>query len=434
MSNIKVNREAFDEAIANMAMEASPFYKDYVFYMHLLSQCRVVFDEALPAPAGVSFNTSYYTLYINPSKVVAEGMNKEGEHIVMPGFHMDMPLEHRIGIIKHEMLHLAFGHLIRVGDKDFMKYNYASDCALNQQINKSHLPEGAIYPDNLPVKAKVKVLNDESAEYYYELIDDDKMSPEDDGDTGEGDGKGGNTPGGGSGNPIDDHGTWKLSEGDAELQQEITKNMVEKSASQTQMGRGNLPSNYSKIINNLVIKREVDWKKVLRSIVGNRKANTRKTLLRRDRRLPHANWIKGKTKDRIFDLGVISDVSGSVSDSALMSLWGEIIGICQTYNTPVQMIQIDTEPSPPEKLTKDVKKLDRKRCGGTILSPAIEEFRRAGVHYDALVITTDGYLSKEDVDCFLPLRVPVVWLIEQDGQIMNEMNNGRMRAIKLLKK
>lgn len=430
-----VDRSAFDEAVANMAMEASPFYREYVFYMHLLSQCKVVFNTSLPSPAGVTFNKFFYTLYINPSEVVAEGIDMQGKEIKVPGFTMDMPLEQRIGILKHEMLHIALGHLFRVqdGDKDFKKYNFASDCALNQQIDRSHLPDGAIYPDNLPTKEK-NVISKETAEYYYDILDDDQMQGNGQGNgSGEGDGNGeGGIPGIGKGfTGVDDHSSWLESEGDPELQQEITKNMVEKSANETQKSRGNLPANYSDIIDNLILKREVDWRQVLRKIVGNKRANSRKTLLRRDRRLPYANWIKGRTKDRVFDLGVISDVSGSVSDSALMELWGEIVNICDTYKVPVQMVQVDTQPTEPQQLTKDCRSIERKACGGTYLSPAIEKFKEAGVNYDALVVTTDGYLFGNDIDPFRELKVPVIWLIEAGGHIMDEMNEGRMQAIQL---
>ena len=207
--------------------------------------------------------------------------------------------------------------------------------------------------------------------------------------------------------------------------------MADKAGNETQKSRGKLPSNYSDIIDSLTIKREVDWKQVLRRIVGNKRANSRKTLLRRDRRLPHANWIKGRTKDRVFDLAVVSDVSGSVSDTALKDLWGEIIHICETYNTPVKMVQVDSEPTKPEELTRNSKTIERKARGGTYLSPALEEFKKAHVHYDALVVTTDGYLFGDDIEPFKELKVPVIWLIEEDGQIMDDMNYGRMRAIKL---
>ena len=411
------DRKAFDEAIANMSMVTSPYFKDYVFYMHLLAQCKVVFTESLQAAAGVGFKNDTYILCLNPAEVI--GTTPEGVEI--QGFCSKMPIEQRIGILKHEMLHIALGHLIRVkdGDKDFKKYNIASDCALDQEIDKNHLPSYAIYPDNNFPTKETNVLWGQTAEYYYSIIDDEQIQQQDAGEGQSGYGI------------IDDHSGWQEVEGDPTLQQEMTKNMVEKAASEAQKSKGNLPIGYAEMIDNLTMRREVDWKQILRRIVGNKKANQRKTLLRRDRRLPFANWIKGKTKDRIFELAVVSDVSGSVSDTALVELWGEVIHICDLYNTPVTLVQVDTEPSKPEPLTKQTKTLERKACGGTYLSPAIAKLQETNNKFDALVITTDGYLFDEDIQPFYKLNKPVIWLIESTGNIMPEMNKGKMRAIKL---
>ena len=415
-----VDRKAFDEAIANMTMQASPYYKEYVFYMHLLSQCRVVFTNTLKAPAGVGFDKDHYTLYINTSPILGYGQDKNGQVIAIQGFSTEMPIEHRIGILKHEMLHIILGHLLRVGDKDFQKYNVASDCALNQQINREHLPDYAIYPDNIPTDLKQEdVLKHQTSEYYYEIL----KNQENEG--------GGNEGANGSYPSLDDHSFWETVEGDPTLQQEITKNMLEKAANEAIKSAGTLPKDYSAMLDNLLIRREVDWKQVLRAIVGNKKANSRKTLMRRDRRMPQANWIKGKTKDRIFELGVVSDVSGSVDTGALTQLWGEIISICEMFNTPVTMVQVDTAPSKPEKLTKRTKNIERTRCGGTTLAPAIQAFKDNHVNFDALVVTTDGYLFQDDISPFLALKKPIIWLIEAQGQVLPEMNQGMMKAIKL---
>jgi predicted metal-dependent peptidase len=411
------DRKAFDEAIANMSMVTSPYFKDYVFYMHLLAQCKVVFSESLQAAAGVGFKNDTYILCLNPAEVIAT----TPEGVEIQGFCSKMPIEQRIGILKHEMLHIALGHLIRVkdGDKDFKKYNIASDCALDQEIDRNHLPSYAIYPDNNFPTKETDVLWGQTAEYYYSIIDDEQIQQQDAGEGQSGYGV------------IDDHSGWEEVESDPTLQQEMTKNMVEKAASEAQKSRGNLPVGYAAMIDNLIVRREVDWKQILRRIVGNKKANQRKTLLRRDRRLPFANWIKGKTKDRIFELAVISDVSGSVSDSALQEVWGEIIHICQLFNTPVNLIQVDTQPTDPEPLTKATKTLTRKACGGTYLSPAISKLRQTKTDFDALVVTTDGYLHESDVEPFYKLNKPVIWLIESTGEIMAEMTKGKMRAVKL---
>lgn len=414
-----VDRSALDEAITNIAVKSSPFNKEYQFYLHMISQCRIVFTESMPAAAGVAFHKDHYTLYLNPSEVIGTSIDEKGNEEEILGFTSRMPLEQRIGILKHEMLHITLGHILRVEDRDFRKFNIASDCALDQEIQRDHLPSYAIYPDNIPTSVKDVKLR-ENAEYYYEIIDDSKTECKKGEEEGQNFGKG-----------VGDHGVWQESEGDEELQKELTKNMVEKAGEQTIKSRGTLPSNYDQIIENLTIRREVDWKQVLRRIVGNKKANTRKTLMRRDRRLPFANWIKGKTKDRVFNLGVVSDVSGSVADKALYDLWGEIINICDLFKVPVSMIQIDTQPTTPETLTRSVKAIARKACGGTVLAPAIAKFKEHGIAFDALVVTTDGFLCSTDVQAFQDIGKPVIWLIESDGVIMDEMNYGKMRAIKL---
>jgi predicted metal-dependent peptidase len=410
------DRKGFEEAVANISIASSQYFNEYVFYMHLIAQCRLILDPSMEAPAAVNFDKNTYNLYINPKT------------------YNDFPLEQRIGILKHEMLHIVLGHLFRYdkNETNFTNFNYATDCALNQEIEREHLPKGAIYPDNFPAPEANDDWN-QTAEFYYNLLessDDPSKNPGmSSGSGGEGEGEGDSSKGG----EIDDHSMWKEGVCDQYIQEEITKNMLEKAADNTIKSRGNLPSNYSAMLDNIMRSREVDWKKVVRNIVGNKKANVRKTLMRKDRRMPGANWIKGRTKDRIFELAVISDVSGSVGDEALLKLWGSIIDICHMFNTPVKVVQVDTEPKPPEELTKTTKTIERQANGGTFLSPALETLKEYKISYNALVITTDGYLCKSDVEPFSKLKVPVIWLIESNGQIMPEMTTGTMQAIKLKK-
>lgn len=434
------NTEPFNHAVVNMSAASSPYSKEYMFYLHVLSQCKIVFDDNLRAPAGVAFRNDHYVLYINTKDVIYEGYNKKGEKVTVNGISNSMPLVQRLGVIKHEMLHIIFEHVGRKEDRDHEGFNYAADCALNQDIKRDHLPKGVIYPDNLPTKVKDVLLN-QTAEYYYDILDKDYFNPPESG-SGDSDGdSGGEKSSSGGGEKLVDadgnevgvhtHEKWEESVGDSQIRKEITKKMVEKAAEETTKSLGNLPANYSKMIDNLTVSREVCWKKVLRGIIGNKKVGTRKTFMRKNRRQPNFNWLKGTTKKRTFDLGVISDVSGSVDDKQQVSLWSSIIGICHDFNTPVNMIQVDTEPSEPVLLTKSCKVIERTKIGGTILSPAIGMFTEKGIHYDALVVTTDGYLMQNDIEPFSKLKVPVIWLISPTGRIMPEMNNGRMRAIKL---
>ena len=383
-----LSRAAFDETMANM-IAIGNYSKSYLFYGSMVSQCSVVLKR-MKAPAGVSFRHDHYQLSINPELFDAHS------------------LEERLFILQHEMHHILNGHLKRLEDRNFTQFNYATDCAINQLGNPKHMPQGCIVPANLPSKHKVEPRL--SAEQYYELIDPDQLPPED---------------------PENSHDEWLESTGDEELQDDLTKQMIENAINQTSKSMGDIPSNISHYLDLFTRKRELDWKKVLRGITGNKKVNSRKTILRRDRRNPNFEHLKGRTKDRMFDLLLISDVSGSVSDQALYSLWGEVRHICDVTKTPVKLIQVDTRPSEPEELKKTTKTIVRKACGGTNLSSAIQKARDKGIKFNAIVVTTDGYLSPSDVAEFQATGVPVIWLIEASGQIMSEMNQGRMKAFQL---
>ena len=55
----------WEQTIANMFSNIS-YANSYLFYAHMLAQCRVVFDTTMQAPAGVNFMHDHYNLYINP--------------------------------------------------------------------------------------------------------------------------------------------------------------------------------------------------------------------------------------------------------------------------------------------------------------------------------------------------------------------------------
>lgn len=423
------DRSGFDEAVANLF--SNPKYApNYLFYGHMVGQCHVVFDTTMKAPAGVSFMHDHFNLYINPNDTWVEAdpvtlasakhkpqtrQTPEGKtEICLKGFN-SYTLEQRLGILKHEMLHILYNHMRRKGDRDHRGFNIASDCAINQLIERSHLPAEGIFIDQFP-SSTGKVPPNLTAEQYYELIDKNYESDQ---------------PCSSSGQCIDDHSKWDESQGDGDLSEDIAKNMADRAVSQTQKSRGNIPSELSEWLSLLSRKREVTWQQHLRHITGNKRVGIRKTILRPDRRLPNAEWIKGRTKDRRYSVLVISDVSGSVSDKSLLSLWSEVRNICELTQSSIDLIQVDTQPSKPEKLTKNTKAIQRKACGGTYLSPALEMARKHKLDFQAIVVTTDGYLDESDVAAFDKLHIPVIWLIEADGRLMPSMISSHMKAFQL---
>lgn len=424
------HRRGLDEALANMF--SNPTFNDYLFYAHIIGQCKIIFETGMQAPAGVNFQYDHYNLYINPLEQIPiqpdkDGnypKNKSGKEIkFIPGFN-GMTLHERMGVLKHEMLHVINMHTARKEDRDHTGFNYAADCAINQMIDRKHLPDGAIYPDNFPGKPGTKIPNNLTAEQYYELLNFDESDNNGSGSC--------SCPGSGNGSPIDDHSKWEESQGDKELQEDISKNMLDKAINETNKSRGTVPSQISEWLNNLTKKREVDWRQVLRRLAGNKKANTRKTLLRRDRRLPDHNWIKGKTKDRIGEVVIVGDESGSVSDSELTAAIGECVHICKTLATPIWYVPVDSQAHKPHLLKSNQTNFKRSACGGTILAPAIDKIHESKINYNALVVITDGYIDNSDVDAFAATKRPVIFLITSEGTIPDRIaKHSNIRVFKL---
>jgi predicted metal-dependent peptidase len=391
------DRQVFEDTIA--AAISNPAYnQSYMYYGYMIAQCAVIFKR-MEAPAAVNFYRDHFNLFINPDQF------------------NEFPLLERLGILKHEMLHILGGHFNRLEDRDMRLFNYATDCAINQLIDKNHLPKGCIYPDNLPTTVK-NVPTMLGAEQYYELLEND---PDEDKLPQPGEGPG----------TLDDHSEWENSEGDPDLQKDITKGMLEKAGESTQKARGELPSKHGEWLEMHSRKNEVDWKRVLRGIVGNRKVSSRPTIMRSSRRFPRREDIRGKTKDRLFSLAVVGDESGSVSSDELTDAIAEIQHICDLTKAPLWYVPVDTQAHKPHLITKAQRTFERSACGGTILAPAVDMLKSEKIKYNALVVITDGYIDDSDVYAFNDEKVPVIWLITSNGEIMDIMSNGKMRAFKL---
>jgi predicted metal-dependent peptidase len=395
-----VSREVFDITIANMFSNSD--YSNYIFYAHILAQCKIQFDENMPAPAGVSFNINHYTLWINPKQFDT------------------YPLKQRLGILKHEMLHILNNHVSRSESRIHLAWNVATDIAINQLIEKGHVPEEGCFYDTFKLPANL------SAEQYYDLLEKEAEKSKcescngsghsdedcehcngtgkeqgDDGSEQEcehcnGTGKKVCEDCSGTGTnykPSGDHGKWQESEGDEDLKKDITKSMIEKSISKS---RGNVPHNISEMLQLFTRKAQVSWKKVLRNITSNKKANTRRTIMKTDRRFTSREDLKGKTKDRTFDLVVILDVSGSMSNSEVQTGLSEIHEICRMSNSSLKLIQVDTEVHGCIDFKKSTKTLTRLAQGGTHIYPAVQYMLEKKIPHDAVVIITDGGIESVD--------------------------------------
>ncbi len=461
------NRDSLDEALSNMFL--SEKYKDStLFYAHMLSQVNIIIED-IPAPAGVSFEIDHYILYINNEKFSKYSLDErmfilihEMLHILMG--HLDIrkslstepdnsSLKYKIKMVLQDKsskfiqdlknkvfkdLNEMYNYILEISSNsedvldiscesegleeldcslfdnvldssdilyintDQLMKNYATDCAINQLIPKIKIPDDAIVPDNFPAEGKIPVKA--NAEVYYDLL------------------KKSNNANNSSIESYDTHVTWKPSSDVSEIMKDVTKKMIDQSIQETQEQRGSLPENIQDMINLFSRKSQVNWKKVLKNMVGKKKIGKRLTIMRKSRRFPKREDVKGVAKDRKFNLIVLVDVSGSMSTAEINQGLSEIHTICKQNNTSMKLIQIDTEVKAVEEFTAKTKIFKRLGRGGTIMEAGITYILENNIQCDGIVFITDGYIENVSEWKKQP-KCRVMWLCTTPGVEISGIKN-----------
>lgn len=357
------------------------------FYGLFLIQLNKIYRKDIPT-AGVSQSTMKIDLAINPD--FADGLSPE----------------HLIGLLKHELLHVAFGHLIvrdRYPDKKL--FNIAADLEINQYIDSDYLPEGGLtlnsFPElKLPVKAGTKT--------YYDLLSQAKNS--------------GNAPS--LDNLLDqmdgtteyDHTTWdsfdELNDVDKKLIEKQIDHQLKEAAESVKKSQGHIPGEMSDLIKRLfnLEPPKFDWKSYLRRFAGSSvKTYTKKLRRKYNKRYVVNPGLKIKFKNHIA-VGI--DTSGSVNKKELKEFINEIAHMHKTGHK-ITVIQCDTKINSIEDFNPK-KDFNIKGRGGTSFQPVIDHYNKN--KYTALIYLTDGEASP-------PENCPknTLWVLSSESKINNNL-------------
>ncbi len=323
-------------------------------------------------------------------QIPTAGVSKHGigmQLTINPEFYENLSKPHRVGLIKHELLHIAFGHLImRDLYSDHKLFNIAADLEINQYIDISKLPEGGLllssFPElNLPKKAGTKE--------YYKLLE---QAQED-----------GTCP------ALDDlmdkmdgeseycHSTWNefddLSEPDKKLLQKQVEHQLKDAAETTVKKQGSIPGEFKDLIERLfnIEPAKFDWKGYLKRFVGNSSIVYTKKLRRKyNKRYSGSPGLKIKFKNHIL-VGV--DTSGSVNNEELNEFFSELAHMSKTGHK-ITVAQCDTSLRTVEEFNPK-KDWEIHGRGGTSFQPVIDHYNEKG-SYTALIYLTDGEAYNPD--------------------------------------
>lgn len=320
----------------------------------------------------------------------------------------------QIGILKHELLHLAFMHMFmreNFADKDI--FDIAADMEVNQHIDAMYKNEDFLGLDSFP---GIKLEPKKGTQYYYnELLKHKGKNPDLDQmcQAMEGARQGKQKPGqpGPGDKNIPDHGGWKEFENASEAEQKLIKQQIEhqlKETAEAVKSRGTVPRELQNLIDELMKEAPTffDWKAYFRRFVGGSNIYfTKKTRRKESRRYPENPGLKIREKKHIM---VAVDTSGSVSNPEFMEFMGQIHHVWKS-GTKVTIVDADAGIAD----VKEYKgKFDGKRSGngGTDFDPAIKYFNDHK-EFCALVYFTDG-------ECVPPSTKPrkaPLWVISSKG-------------------
>lgn len=368
--------------IGKLLMMKEPFYG--FFLLNLNKE----FSNSLPT-AGVGLNGINQMLYINPT------------------FWDSLSENHKLGLLKHELLHICFFHLtMRNSFVDKKLFNIAADLEINQYINSDCLPEGGITMSSFPtLTLDLKA----GTNYYYQKLLENSKSDNPDSRLQ-------SLMSGQSGPPTDENGdlhpTWKEFDNLTDTEKKLIQNQVEhilkESATQINKSRGVIPGEMKSTIDELFkIKEEVfNWKAYFRRKMGcSTEVYTKKSRRKMSKRFEDNAGIKIKQKHHIL---VAVDTSGSVSNTELMEFFSEIHHIYKA-GTRVTILECDTKINEIYEYSGKFKGSVVGR-GGTDFTPPVEYYNKYKNKFTTMVFFTDGYAP---VEC--KPHKQMLWVISSQG-------------------
>ncbi|NBW14265.1 MAG: hypothetical protein EBR82_40335 [Caulobacteraceae bacterium] len=319
-------------------------------------------------------------------------------------------------VLMHEEYHKMYRHLVtwrNLHDIDANIANQALDYVINLKIVKEYgdvligerggkfvsMPEGGL------LDVKYDGMNEK------QVFDD--LYKNGNGGNGKGNGENGNESSGASGAGMDDH-DWKNA---AEMSDEEKKDLarqVDEAVRQGALTAGKLGSAGARSLDEL-LQAKVNWREVLRDFVST--TCTGKdfgTWSKPNRRyLSSGYYMPSTLSERVDELIIAIDTSGSIGVKEVSQFLGEVQGICTTVKpSRIRLLYWDTricgeEVYEEEEVERLVNSTKPAGGGGTRVSCVCNHITENNLKAQAVVVLTDGYLGSD----WGTWSMPVLWCL-----------------------
>jgi len=359
------------------------------FYAHVISELQLVASASVPV-AGVTPDI--------PVKLL----------INIDAFDRLAPV-HRVGVLKHEVLHMVMEHFMRRDSRDPELFNVAADLAVNELIDKSQLPPDVVTVSSLLSRFGITLPSRAAAEVYYDILCRSGFSVQPKYDLSSQVSSGVRIYHGDKSTDYAQPGAPGSTgySADTTVPGELARELICQLIDRAVKTCGKLPAGLEEYISTMQ-QVKVNWRRILaRFLLGRGRTVALPTYTREHRRYDD---YPGRRKKVGLEALVAIDTSGSMSSEQLSDILAHLLQIKKISGTRIWVTWGDTKceggPLPIEKVGSGIKLKGR---GGTDLCWPFGVADRMRV--PLLVYFTDGYGPAPQ-----QAQQKVVWVLTRNGR------------------
>jgi predicted metal-dependent peptidase len=286
------------------------------------------------------------------------------------------------GLVLHENYHKLYQHMStwkHLWEIDPHSANQAMDYVINIKIADDNTDGFAVIPKGGLLDAKYRGMD---TAQVFNLI-----HQSDDGD-GDGDGDG----------EMDEH-DWKGAQDLSDEEKGALARDIDEAIRQGALAAGKMGGTGSRDLEEL-LKPQVDWREVLREFISTTCAgNDYSTWARPNRRLMSQGvYMPSGISQRVGELVVAIDTSGSISNSTLTAFLSEVKSICDTVHPEqVRLLYwghevVGDESYKTDELDGLITSTKPRGGGGTDVNCVTQYMTAEGINPQACIVLTDGHL------------------------------------------
>ncbi len=320
------------------------------------------------------------------------------------------------GVLLHEVLHAALGHVTRRGGRDPQRWNIAADIVVNGLIDQQGLvlPQSAVRDANLCGYSVEEVYALLPTDQLQQSVDHDLLEPPPGSPTrskgpldGQQEGEGGDSLDA----PSSKRNVGRPSISDAKSLERHWRAAASQAAAVARGGgKGELPAG----IERAFALRDyplLDWRSVLWRFM----ANTATDFATFDRRYMYQGLYLETLEDQNLRVVVCVDTSGSINEELISALMTEVQGVLRSYpGLSCTLFFADADLYGPYDITSDSELPSAQGGGGTDFRPLFDRLEAdppGGEPPSVCIYMTDGF---GDFPASEP-RFPVLWAIVPGG-------------------